>query len=157
MTSAENEKVGLVEDVSTEKDVEGWLNDFENVMKKTIKKILQRALVAYPKMPREQCIQPAFSNRIFHLIDTGMFAWPAQVVLATNQIGFTQNVHRALTNYKNPVEEFIAMHAKTATQLSDLANLLRGATLTPHQRSTATALLVNEVYLSYSVYCWLTN
>jgi hypothetical protein len=75
-----------------------------------------------------------------------MFAWPAQVVLATNQIGFTQNVHRALANYRNPSEEFAAMHAKIVAQLSDLAGLLRGSTLTPHQRSTATALLVNEVF-----------
>jgi hypothetical protein len=56
MISAENEKVALAEDVSTDKDVEGWLNDFESAMRKTIKKILQRALAAYAKMPREQCI-----------------------------------------------------------------------------------------------------
>ena len=56
MTSAEGEKVALSEDVGTEKEVEGWLNDFESVMRKTIKKILQRALAAYAKMPREQCI-----------------------------------------------------------------------------------------------------
>ena len=74
-----------------------------------------------------------------------MFAWPAQVVLATNQIVFTQSVHRALTNYKNPAEEFIALHSKTVSQLAELAALLRGTSLTPHQRSTATAILVNEV------------
>lgn len=74
-----------------------------------------------------------------------MFAWPAQVVLACNQIVFTQNIHRALTNYKNPMEEFVALHTKTVSQLADLAALLRGTALTPHQRSTATAILVNEV------------
>jgi hypothetical protein len=77
-----------------------------------------------------------------------MFAWPAQVVLATNQIVFTQSVHRALTNYKNPTEEFVALHSKTVTQLAELAAHLRGTSLTPHQRSTATAILVNEVPLS---------
>ncbi len=56
MVSAENEKVSLVDDVPTEKEVEGWLIDFDNAMRKTIKKILQRALVAFSKMPREQCI-----------------------------------------------------------------------------------------------------
>lgn len=56
MVSAENEKVALSEEVGTEREVEGWLNDFEGAMRKTIKKILQRALVAYAKMPREQCI-----------------------------------------------------------------------------------------------------
>jgi Dynein heavy chain, N-terminal region 2 len=61
MNSAEGEKVALSEDVGTDKEVEGWLNDFESVMRKTIKKILQRALVAYAKMPREQCIQIAIS------------------------------------------------------------------------------------------------
>lgn len=56
MVSAENEKVSLSEEVGTEREVEGWLNEFEGVMRKTIKKILQRALAAYAKMPREQCI-----------------------------------------------------------------------------------------------------
>jgi hypothetical protein len=68
-------------------------------------------------------------------------------VLATNQIAFTQNVHRALANYRNPTEEFVSLHTKAVAQLSDLANMLRGNTLTPHQRSTATALLVNEVHI----------
>ena len=58
MISAEGEKVALSEDVATDKEVESWLNDFEGVMRKTIKRILQRALTAYAKMPREQCIQP---------------------------------------------------------------------------------------------------
>ena len=57
MISAEGEKVALSEDVVTDKEVESWLNDFEGVMRKTIKRILQRALTAYAKMPREQCIQ----------------------------------------------------------------------------------------------------
>lgn len=145
MTSAEGEKVALSEEVGTDKEVEGWLNDFESVMRKTIKKILQRALTAYAKMPREQCIPSYFFYFLFILMVIGMFAWPAQVVLAVNQIVFTQSVNRALTNFKNPTEEFVALHTKTVSQLAELAVLLRGTSLTPHQRSTATAILVNEV------------
>ena len=60
MVSAEGEKVALSEDVATEREVEGWLNEFESVMRKTIKKILQRAMTGYAKMPREQCIMLLF-------------------------------------------------------------------------------------------------
>jgi dynein heavy chain len=93
--SAEGEKVNLSEPVpTTGKDVERWLLDLEGAMRKTLKKLLARAIIAHSKMSRENWI----------------FSWPGQLVLAANQIVFTQWMSKALQG--KDATELVAMKRK---------------------------------------------
>lgn len=113
--------------MSTGKDIEKWLLELEAAMKKSIKKILARAIIAHPKMTRENWI----------------FSWPAQVVLAANQILFTLTVTRILST--SDISELRSLRGRMIEQLNDLANMVKGD-LTSLNRSILGALMVLDVH-----------
>jgi dynein heavy chain len=108
--------------------VEKWLQELESSMKRTLEKILSRAIVSYSKVSQEDWI----------------FSCPAQVVLAANQIIFTQAVTNKFVQNQD-ISELKAMKGRTIEFLNDLTKLVRGE-LQPLQRLTTTALLVQSVH-----------
>lgn len=75
------------------------------------------------------------------------------MILAANQIIFTQLVTRAIQNYRNPSEEFEIIHSRIIGQLESLSAMLRAnkkgnGTDKDNElnRLTATALLMHDVH-----------
>lgn len=126
-------------------EVERWLLDLESSMRRTLKKILARAFISYSKMSRENWA----------------FSWPSQIVLATNQIVFTQIISKILASKdakdapSSPVlsaslssaapgqNELSFVRGKLNEQLTDLISLVRGK-LTDLQRQVVHSLILLE-------------
>jgi dynein heavy chain len=113
--------------VLANKDVEKWLTELESVVKKTLRKLLTRAVVAHSKMTRENWI----------------LSWPAQLVLTANQIIFTQLMTKLLTSQDST--ELKLVRAKLNEQLSDLSQL-QTAEKNPLHKKTLTALLLSDIH-----------
>ncbi|PRP87942.1 putative dynein heavy chain [Planoprotostelium fungivorum] len=128
MSSNEGEKVPLTEEVVViGKELERWLLDLQNTMKLTLRKILSRAVMSYGKMK----------------YDLWVFGWPAQAMLAANQILFTQSVTEILR--QGDIQEMRVYRKKIVEELGELTNLVNGQ-LDPLQRATVGALLVLSVH-----------
>eukprot|EP01105_Mastigella_eilhardi_P025496 TRINITY_DN6953_c0_g1_i1.p1 TRINITY_DN6953_c0_g1~~TRINITY_DN6953_c0_g1_i1.p1 ORF type:complete len:4254 (+),score=1253.29 TRINITY_DN6953_c0_g1_i1:29-12763(+) len=128
MISGEGEKVLMGENVTTvNKEVGAWLSDVESVMKKTLQKLLGRALASYSKFPK----------------DTWITSWPAQLILVANQIIFTQQVTRILSNQASG--ELKNLRAKLVEGLNELTSKIRGD-LPPLQRVVMAGLIVFDVH-----------
>lgn len=90
MISAEGESVefdGKVDVNEGEKkgNVEKWMLEIENMMRKSLKKICKESLLAYQQTPRTDWVRQ----------------WPGQIVLAVNQIHWTREVELAIKDYNN--------------------------------------------------------
>lgn len=104
------------------------MQDLEENMKKTLEKILSRAIISYSRVSQEDWI----------------FSCPGQVVLAANQILFTQAVTSKFVQNQD-ISELKALKGKTVELLNELATLVRGE-LNHLQRLTTTALVVQNVH-----------
>ncbi len=80
MKSAEDEVVPFSTVLRVQGNVEDWLTDVEAMMRLTLYNLLAEAVQTYQEMVRE----------------TWMFKYPAQVILAVDQIYWTQQVSEAL-------------------------------------------------------------
>ncbi|XP_053785531.1 dynein axonemal heavy chain 1 isoform X3 [Desmodus rotundus] len=125
MYSAEGEEVQLSFSIYPSSNVEDWLREVERSMKTSVRDIIERAIKAYPTMPRTQWV----------------LNWPGQVTIAGCQTYWTMEVAEALeaSNLRNQ------LFPRLAQQLSDLVALVRGK-LSRMQRAVLSALIVIEVH-----------
>nr|XP_031542333.1 dynein heavy chain 1, axonemal isoform X7 [Vicugna pacos] len=131
MYSAEGEEVQLSFSIYPSNNVEDWLREVEHSMKASVRDIIERAIKAYPTMPRTQWV----------------LNWPGQVTIAGCQTYWTMEVAEALeaSNLSNQ------LFPQLARQLSDLVALVRGK-LSRMQRAVLSALIVIEVHAKDVVY-----
>ncbi|XP_004631750.1 dynein heavy chain 1, axonemal [Octodon degus] len=125
MYSAEGEEVQLSFSVYPSSNVEDWLREVEHSMKASVRSIIERAIQAYPKMPRTQWV----------------LNWPGQVTIAGCQTYWTMEVAKALETGSLSIQLF----PQLSQQLSDLVALVRGK-LSRMQRAVLSALIVIEVH-----------
>ncbi|XP_022353638.1 dynein heavy chain 1, axonemal [Enhydra lutris kenyoni] len=125
MYSAEGEEVQLSFSIYPSSNVEDWLREVERSMRTSVRDIIERAIKAYPTMPRTQWV----------------LKWPGQVTIAGCQTYWTMEVAEALKAGNLSDQLF----PKLARQLSDLVALVRGK-LSRMQRAVLSALIVIEVH-----------
>ncbi|XP_040850525.1 dynein heavy chain 1, axonemal [Ochotona curzoniae] len=125
MYSAEGEEVRLSTSIFPTSNVEDWLREVEHSMKHSVRDIIERAIQAYPTMPRTQWV----------------LNWPGQVTIAGCQTYWTMEVEKALEARDISSRLF----PQLSQQLSDLVALVRGK-LSRMQRAVLSALIVIEVH-----------
>uniref|UniRef100_A0A8C5ZKT2 Dynein axonemal heavy chain 1 n=1 Tax=Marmota marmota marmota TaxID=9994 RepID=A0A8C5ZKT2_MARMA len=125
MYSAEGEEVKLTFSIYPTSNVEDWLREVEQSMKASVRNFIERAILAYPTMPRTQWV----------------LNWPGQVTIAGCQTYWTMEVAQALEVNNLSTDLF----PKLSEQLSDLVALVRGK-LSRMQRAVLSALIVIEVH-----------
>ncbi|XP_062056155.1 dynein axonemal heavy chain 1 [Lepus europaeus] len=125
MYSAEGEEVRLSASVFPSSNVEDWLREVEHSMKGSVRDIIERAIKAYPTMPRTQWV----------------LNWPGQVTIAGCQTYWTMEVEKAL----EAGDISRRLFPQLSQQLSDLVALVRGK-LSRMQRAVLSALIVIEVH-----------
>ena len=108
MYSAEKEKVQFVKNVDpNKKNVEDWMGEVENMMKKSVRQALLRSVENYREVPRPKWV-------LLH---------PGQCVLNGSQIQWTLEVEAAI---RKDVEDFGIQQYwdKLGVQLNDLVELV---------------------------------
>ncbi|XP_058416307.1 dynein axonemal heavy chain 1 isoform X1 [Diceros bicornis minor] len=125
MYSAEGEEVQLSFSIYPSSSVEDWLREVEHSMKASMRDIIERAIKAYPTMPRTQWV----------------LNWPGQVTIAGCQTYWTMEVAEALEASNLSSRLF----PQLTQQLSDLVALVRGKLSCMH-RAVLSALIVIEVH-----------
>uniref|UniRef100_A0A8C5KDU7 Dynein axonemal heavy chain 1 n=1 Tax=Jaculus jaculus TaxID=51337 RepID=A0A8C5KDU7_JACJA len=125
MYSAEGEEVKLSFSIYPTSNVEEWLLEVERSMRASVRDIIEKAIKAYPTMPRTQWV----------------LNWPGQVTIAGCQTYWTLEVSNALEANNLSSELF----PQLSQQLSDLVALVRGQ-LSRMQRAVLSALIVIEVH-----------
>ncbi|XXQ30104.1 AAA+ ATPase domain-containing protein [Plasmodiophora brassicae] len=128
MFSAEKERVDFKELIDpSEKNVENWLSEVEDMMRASVKKVINDSVADYLEKTRSDWVKD----------------WPAQCVLTGSQIHWTRECEQALRqDGHNGVKKFLDLQRQ---QLSDMVTLVRG-NLTPLQRMTIGALIVLDVH-----------
>ncbi len=130
--SCEGEEVKLTVPVDTETpaykgNVERWLRKLEEVHWATLQSLIRSSIVAYPKTPhKEWCLQ-----------------WQAQVILATSQVFWTQQVEEALC--KGGGEMLIKLVHHLTEKLCNITCLMR-QNLGPLSSITLSALCTIDVH-----------
>ncbi|OHT04040.1 Dynein heavy chain family protein [Tritrichomonas foetus] len=108
-------------------EIEDWLNNFEEEMKNTLKNLIKDALNTALKKKRDQWIAE----------------YPAQVIIITNQILWTQQMTNVLRSSK--LRTMKVVQSKFIEQLDQLTEMIRQQ-LTPALRQLISCLLINEVH-----------
>jgi len=125
MFSGEGEQIEFVREVNpNNKNVEFWMGDVEEMMKISVRHVLQKSIEDYPKRPRSEWV-------VSH---------PGQCVLNGSQVHWTAEVEQAIREGK--VGEY---YQKLLGQISDLVKLIR-TNLTPMKSITVNALIVIDVH-----------
>ena len=128
MNDAEGEKVPLVNPINGDTpEIEDWLNAFEEEMRNTLKKSNTDCLAAAQTKKKEEWIAE----------------FPAQVVLTTNQILWTQQVTSMLNGQK--LRGLKSLRKKYIEQLDQLTAIVRQP-INRLLRQVLSALLINEVH-----------
>ncbi|XP_076985169.1 dynein axonemal heavy chain 1 isoform X1 [Tamandua tetradactyla] len=125
MYSAEGEEVELSISIYPSSNVEDWLREVEHSMKVSVHDFIEKAIRAYPTVPRTQWV----------------LNWPGQVTIAGCQTYWTMEVAEALEAGDLKSQLF----PQLAQQLNDLVALVRGK-LSRMQRAVLSALIVIEVH-----------
>ena len=107
-------------------EVEDWLNAFEEEMKETLKSLIEKCL-AESSMSKDKWIQK----------------FPAQVILITNQILWTQKVTQSLNSKSN--NSLMNLQQEFIKGLNLYTSLVRQK-LTKSMRQVLSCLLINEVH-----------
>lgn len=133
MISAEKEKIDFLEPVITneqgkEGKVEVWLGDLEEMMRDTLKSKGTHA-AADTETERTEWV----------------LKWPAQIVLAVNNIRWTRGVEESLN--ENTLQEFID---QLIMERDDIVDMVKGE-LTTLERLTLGALIVIDQHAIYVV------
>ena len=134
MVSAEGEKVRFTGDINVEEgdnkgNVENWLTDVENEMKKCLKKICCDSVESY-----------ATTDRTKWVMD-----WPGQIILAVSQIYWTEGVENALKQGERSANAIVEFEEVLNKQIEDIVYLVRGE-LPAQTRVTLKALVVIDVH-----------
>ncbi|KAL7993493.1 putative dynein heavy chain region D6 P-loop domain, dynein heavy chain, domain-2 [Plasmopara halstedii] len=126
--SAEGEKVPLTSVVDPKgKDVEQWMMEVENMMKTSIRDIMERAIANYTEIDRVLWIQK----------------WPGMCVLNGSQMHWTREMEEAMD--ADGREGVRKMMTRQLGQLADMVTLVRG-NLDNMARITCGALTVIDVH-----------
>lgn len=110
MISSEEEIVILSEIVDTAKargQVEKWLVDLEISMKLTVRKIIEKASVAYKETERSQWV----------------IQWPGQTVLAVSCMHWTSEVTQAILHYPSGLSRYLN---KCNGEIEKIVKLVQG-------------------------------
>ena len=131
MISSEKEKVKFIRPVNVNEgdkkgNVEKWLLEVESVMQKTLHSICKES-IKDTGTPRTQWIRK----------------WPGQIVLAVNQIRWTNGAEHAIMRKDDTDLEAYLKHLNA--ELDDVVDLVRGD-LTSLERMTLGALVVIDVH-----------
>ena len=128
MNDSEGEKVALFSPVDTNvPEIEDWLNAFEQEMKDSLRQYIANAIPEYPRKKREEWIS----------------SYPAQVVLITNQIMWTQQVSATLAGQK--LRGMKVLQQRFVDQLDNLTALVRQP-ISRQIRQVVSCLLILEVH-----------
>ncbi|XP_071486244.1 dynein axonemal heavy chain 3-like [Diadema antillarum] len=128
MESAENEKVDLCSRIipaDAHGLVEMWLIQVEDLMKKSLRQVNAKAVVAYPETPRKAWV----------------LNWPGQIVIAASSIYWTAEVTKAILE-KDGLKKYLQTCNR---QIDEIVELVRGK-LTKMARITLGALTVVDVH-----------
>ncbi|XP_077458505.1 dynein axonemal heavy chain 1 [Stigmatopora argus] len=125
MYSGEGEEVKLAKTVMPSGNVEDWLRLVEKSMTATVRDYIERSLIVYPEVPREEWV----------------LSWPGQVVIAGCQVYWTSEVSEALEQGDLADRLFPQLQK----QLGNLVALVRGG-VSKMQRAVLSALIVIEVH-----------
>ncbi|KAL6609170.1 dynein heavy chain and region D6 of dynein motor-domain-containing protein [Neocallimastix sp. 'constans'] len=108
MYSAENECINFNEPFIPKGNIEDWLSRVELTMKESIKEVINKGLIEYHSIPRNQWV----------------LNWPGQVIISVTQIIFTAEVTEVLdTEGARGLPNYFQ---KLLNQLQDLVKLVRG-------------------------------
>nr|XP_008166211.1 dynein axonemal heavy chain 12 isoform X1 [Chrysemys picta bellii] len=129
MYSTEGERVELISTISTSEArgaVEKWLIQVEDIMLKSIHDVIAESRLAYPETERKQWV----------------LEWPGQVVLCVSQMFWTSEVHEAICNGPEGLQDY---YDTLQLQLTDIVELVRGK-LSKQTRTTLGALVTIDVH-----------
>ncbi|VDM31966.1 unnamed protein product [Hydatigera taeniaeformis] len=127
MYSSEGEKIPFEKTIRPIGNVEDWMSEIEDIMRFSIRTIIQRAINNYPETPR--------TDWVLH--------WPGQVVIAGCQTYWTSEVTESLTRAHSG--GLVGLLPHLLNQLNELRILVKGD-LTKIARMTLSALIVIEVH-----------
>ncbi|XP_070559259.1 dynein axonemal heavy chain 3-like isoform X5 [Ptychodera flava] len=105
--------------------VEKWLIQVEELMKRSIREVMAKAVKAYTETPRKEWV----------------LSWPGQVILASSNIHWTVDVSKAIPQ-KGGLQRYLQTCNK---QIDEIVTLVRGK-LTTMNRITLEALIVIDVH-----------
>ncbi|XP_071815449.1 dynein axonemal heavy chain 3-like isoform X3 [Apostichopus japonicus] len=128
MESAEKEEVALCKSIIPAEAnglVEKWLIQVEEIMRKSLREVMKKAVHAYPHRARRDWV----------------LDWPGQVVIAGSAIHWTAEAAKAMTE-QNGLKEYLD---KCSLQIDEVVELIRGQ-LTKMARITLGALIVMDVH-----------
>ena len=108
-------------------EIEDWLNAFEDEMKNTLREKIRECIPAHTQLTKEKWLQK----------------FPAQVILITNQILWTEQVGSALMSQK--LRGLKVLQKKFIEGLDQLTSMIRKS-LTPALRQVVSCLLILEVH-----------
>ncbi|XP_037760095.1 dynein axonemal heavy chain 12 isoform X2 [Chelonia mydas] len=129
MYSTEGERVELISTISTSEArgaVEKWLIQVEDIMLRSIHDVIAESRLAYPETERKQWV----------------LEWPGQVVLCVSQMFWTSEVHEAICNGPEGLQDY---YSTLQLQLNDIVELVRGK-LSKQTRITLGALVTIDVH-----------
>ena len=128
MNDAEGETVQLFSPVDGDTpEIEDWLNAFEEEMKASLKEYCNDAIDDHQKRKKEQWIS----------------RFPAQIILITNQILWTEQITDALTQTSHKTLK--TLKNKYLSQLDELTGIIRKP-ISKLMRQVVSCLLINEVH-----------
>ncbi|PAA45958.1 hypothetical protein BOX15_Mlig009546g7, partial [Macrostomum lignano] len=124
MFSGEGEMVEFTDTTYPTGNVEDWMLEIENIMKESLRKIIEKSLIDYKKLPRTEWV----------------LKWPGQIVIAGCQTYWTSEVTEALER-----NDLKGLYPFLLEQLDGLRGLVRGD-ISRIGRMTLSALIVIEVH-----------
>ncbi|XP_034174982.2 dynein heavy chain at 36C [Osmia lignaria lignaria] len=129
MRSTEDEEVDLVDTISTAAargQVEKWLIELETIMRKSVRYVVEQAILAYPTKPR----------RIWVL------EWPGQTILCVGKTYWTLRIEESMLSGVIGLERYLD---QCQTELNEIILLIRGK-LPKQSRITLEALVTLDVH-----------
>lgn len=110
MTSTEDEEVPLIEIISTSAargQVEKWLIELETIMLKSVRHVVEQAILAFPTKPRVDWV----------------LDWPGQTILCVGKTYWTLRIEEAM---QDGVEGMTGYLNQCRAELTDIIVLVRG-------------------------------
>lgn len=111
-------------------NVETWLREFERILHDTLRDLCKKAVKDYPTKAKNDWI----------------FSWPCQVILACNQVHWTNSVEAAFKESRGKMTKPLeTLENKLKDQIVGYTQLVRGE-LSPLNRLTLESVLVIDVH-----------